>query len=894
MHLRTLRISALLLLGIFILLLLQFFPASYDSRLSEAEVFLKDWNLPEAVTHLRLLASDYPDSVSVRRMFAEGLLRRGEIKDARREYEHLVGSDTTNRISNMLSLALSLYYLGDLQSSDSIAREALESLSDGQNHILLAKGYYIIGRVLFDRASYDSALQFQRKSLDHALLSESLQEEADALRQIGVLYWYAGKTDSAHQVFYDSALSLYRRINDRIGEATTLNNIGLATGGVEYCLQAFAIRKQIGDQIGLADSYYFVTSPLPGGYWNDLDYAFRIKSLRLSTQIGYAWGKDVAARAVDQMVFFSFDSLRFTPGSTDTTGTFGESMIHRLQTRSVDLARQQKWREATFMRERIVFLCDSMGYAQGLGMALAQYADALSMTGNHDLAEKTALRLKTVWVESPSADAVLAKVYHGAGRFRKAIPILQGLVDHYDELYRAVMSQRSLTSSLGGGRLLYARLSLYEMLIDCLTRVNDVSPAFIAMEQVRSIPIGYGISGGREDLAQRYYDALNAIESGDPSADALVKQFADAYSSSRDEGSHVTTSSRLFEERRVVNLGDVQRQLQAGEVVLEYFLGIRNAYVCVIVCDDATLLRLEASIRDLNSAARAFPELILRGKTAPGDSLWKGPASFLYSLLLQPASTVIQEGQHLIISPHGLLHGVPFAALVDENRRLVVNRFAISMVRTAGEIVVRREEPRHPDAIAFVPDRATLEFAEKEAGSIPSKLFNRTILLDGQATTREFLERSPEADLIHIAAHGSANRLQPFFSQLQLWDGPLELHQILQEQFSARLVVLSACESGYGAGMLGDVSYGHVIVSFPNAFLSAGASCVLAPLWIVEDQSTAILMSLFYSSLVSLQTEHGPHSRSTYPEALAMAQRQFIGQSAAPHPFYWAGFQINS
>ena len=90
------------------------------------------------------------------------------------------------------------------------------------------------------------------------------QLEADALRQIGVLYRYSSKRDSALNQFYNPALQLYREINDKIGEATTLSNIGLIYReqskprlNANYQLQAFAIRKQIGDQLELEDSYYF-------------------------------------------------------------------------------------------------------------------------------------------------------------------------------------------------------------------------------------------------------------------------------------------------------------------------------------------------------------------------------------------------------------------------------------------------------------------------------------------------------------------------------------------------------------------------------------------------------------------------------------------------------------
>jgi len=123
----------------------------------------------------------------------------------------------------------------------------------------------LLGRIAFNNASYDSALRFQTASFGLSREARSLQGQANALRQLGVLAWYGGRLDSALKNFYEPALVLYREINDRIGEATTLSNIGLVYANrldwesqLRYQLLAFDIRKRIGDQVGLADSYYFL------------------------------------------------------------------------------------------------------------------------------------------------------------------------------------------------------------------------------------------------------------------------------------------------------------------------------------------------------------------------------------------------------------------------------------------------------------------------------------------------------------------------------------------------------------------------------------------------------------------------------------------------------------
>jgi CHAT domain-containing protein len=96
--------------------------------------------------------------------------------------------------------------------------------------------------------------------------------------------------------------------------------------------------------------------------------------------------------------------------------------------------------------------------------------------------------------------------------------------------------------------------------------------------------------------------------------------------------------------------------------------------------------------------------------------------------------------------------------------------------------------------------------------------------------------------------------------------------------------------------MLGDITDGHSVVSFPHAFLSAGASAIIAPLWVVEDESTSRLLALFYSHLSGLRTSDGRLASGAYAKALTLAQRQFAqdarSHESKEHPFYWAGFYL--
>ena len=125
-------------------------------------------------------------------------------------------------------------------------------------------------------------------------------------------------------------------------------------------------------------------------------------------------------------------------------------------------------------------------------------------------------------------------------------------------------------------------------------------------------------------------------------------------------------------------------------------------------------------------------------------------------------------------------------------------------------------------------------------------------LLGQQATKQAVLEAMESVSLIHLAAHGDAERgeiaLAPSFripngiprEGLYL----LTTSDISNVQVRAKLVVLSCCHSARGE------IKAEGAVGIARAFLGSGARSVLVSLWALDDSATEQLMSHFYDHLV--------------------------------------------
>jgi CHAT domain-containing protein len=259
-----------------------------------------------------------------------------------------------------------------------------------------------------------------------------------------------------------------------------------------------------------------------------------------------------------------------------------------------------------------------------------------------------------------------------------------------------------------------------------------------------------------------------------------------------------------------------------------------------------------------------------------------------YENLILPIEEELKGFQSLCIVPHNVLHLLPFQALMNGNNQFMVENFSIYYA-PSGSIYLKCLQSSSNTTNKFLGmalgDLEINQFAGLPGTSLEveqiSKLYPEETVKLKEETTESFLKQeASKYNIIHLATHGYFNGNDPMnsfvlFAPSKDDDGELMVREVFGLNLNAKLVTLSACETG-----ITSITQGDEMVGLSRAFIYAGTPSIIVSLWNVSDASTALLMEKFYKNLQS----HSLH------EALTLAQRELIQQYRLP--FYWAPFVL--
>ncbi|MBL8151871.1 MAG: CHAT domain-containing protein, partial [Blastocatellia bacterium] len=308
----------------------------------------------------------------------------------------------------------------------------------------------------------------------------------------------------------------------------------------------------------------------------------------------------------------------------------------------------------------------------------------------------------------------------------------------------------------------------------------------------------------------------------------------------------------------------------------------------------------------------------------------------LYKKLIKPVLEKIGKRERLLISPDGSLNLIPYAALMDERGKYLIEKFNLSYL-TSGRDLLRlqiKTAATEPAIVVADPDYeegegpklAGMQYnplkrlkATAEEGKQVKAMFEGAKLETEKEATEEKIKSIHRPEILHIATHGyfleetkgrSEQRGEETRLLLQQADEKVDVEKVKLENpllrswlffaganrggdsgndgtmtaleaasldlWGTKLVVLSACDTG-----LGEVKSGEGVYGMRRALVLAGSESQMISLWPVSDKATKELMIDYYKRL-KVGEGRGDALRSVQLKMLKDAKRN--------HPFYWASF----
>jgi CHAT domain-containing protein len=298
---------------------------------------------------------------------------------------------------------------------------------------------------------------------------------------------------------------------------------------------------------------------------------------------------------------------------------------------------------------------------------------------------------------------------------------------------------------------------------------------------------------------------------------------------------------------------------------------------------------VDVGVQQMASVATAFRGALQGGS----EALYRRYAHQLYTWLIQPfeqdlAATSVRT---IVFVPDGVLRMIPFAALHD-GQEFLIRKYALAVTPglwltdpqplTRATLQVLAAGVGAPTGPGFsslphvTPELAALQ--RLFPGRVQLLPEFRRVALAAALHQRQF-------GIVHIASHGhfAPDVADSFLVTADAEDNKLTLKRLGElvgrvqfREEPLELLTLSACETALGDD--------RAALGLAGVAIQAGARSVLATLWRVEDEATAVLMAAFYEQL-----QQPGVSRA---QALQQAQLRLLRQPQYADPFFWAPFLL--
>jgi tetratricopeptide (TPR) repeat protein len=758
--------------------------------------------------------------------------------------------------------------MAELDRARTLLQQALQIERSLGDRLAEAVTLSHLSGVHFSRGELAEALRLEKESVQIRRVLKDLRGEATGLNNLGAIYHSVGDPAAATRYVRDS-LERSRSASDAPGEALARNNLGVLledagdlTGAAKEYAESARLREGLGDRRGAA----FSRQNLAG-------------ALRLQR-------KTSEARDSYRQALTAFRETRDPGGEALTLTGLGYLFLQ-----------ERRLPQAAESFQAALRLARSSGMRDAVWRAEAGLAECLDGQGLwQDALEH--IRRSISEIESMCGEL-------GAEEFKSRY--LAGKLDLYEKAVRLlwVHAKRSAGSDAADQSFQFSERAHARSLLDLLAESRadlrrGMDPALKKREALLLARISHLGSNLREARGDPRRPKLQRdLEEAEEDLDLLrveMRRYAPRYA-------EIVYPTPASSSEIRSNL------LRPGEALVEYQLGEKASYGWVLTRDSVDWWELPPRGVIETEVKALLETLKSEGADLGPEPAYRGLARDLGRLLLP--SEMLKPDFRLILVPDGILHYLPFEALVvatgqrsKDKEAFILENHEVVYIPSASSLRYLRRLP--PDAglasarllalgeipqaaaVAGVYPAGPLPFAREEVvrigGLFPA---DHRLLLLGAKANETALKTMDLRDFLyfHFAGHGWFDEEAPWRSGILVApaggeDGLLQMNEIFTLRTGPCLVVLSACQSGFGRFVRGEG-----IVGLTRAFLYAGARGVVVSLWNVNDRSTAELMEAFYR-------EMGAGARPS--SALRRAKLTLLRSALAAHrhPSSWAPFVL--
>ncbi len=780
----------------------------------------------------------------------------------------------------------------------------------GPDHRYVGKIYARMGGVMIRKTENGTAIEYFEKALK-IFLKSRIKNDPDVAEQyngIGRSHGFLLDYESALH-YLNQALNMYRsglgENNDKV--ANCYNNIGLTylnMGNYPKALDYFHRSVSIYETLyhGQHPFMLMFYRNIGDVYHNQEQYALALESYQKAASIGRKLLSEVHPAVAS--CYGDIVALYITMGDSHKALEYVQKSLiaNGIQDQNKDLIKNPSLNG--FMDLELLTRT-----IRNKGLVLyTMYTQTKNMETLYSALDTYRLCDSLLSVVRKSYRSRADKINFG-NRFES---LFENALSGYWDLYQVNRNRISIDSAF-----YYAERSRAAMLSDALAEVNARAMGGIPKELIE-------LEKNLREEQGKYSSALQMAKSkGNEVSDDTDKLFR--------INRKYDSLLQVFEKRypkfyqlkyndKLASPQDIQKTLDAETAWIQYFISGKTAFVFTLTREDFNCVKLE-DIDSLSSLIKSFRSVLdpLNNKTESLVQFRKyiRLGTELYGKVMAKPLTNVSNKKKLIIIPDGQLGYIPFDVLLTEaedtshvdyrNLSYLLNKYSIRYGYSATLLLNNRPVTRNANVkfIAFAPayDNAVeipgkiadaqvrskltgLSWNQQEVRSI-AQYMNGTTFVGEEALERTFKSEVDKYGVIHLAMHALVDDRKPMFSRLaftaskdSLEDGFLNAYELYTMNISAQMVVLSACETGYGK-----LEKGEGIMSLAHGFTYAGCPSVVMSHWVADDQATAQLMELFYRHI---------NQGMTKDEALQQAKIDFIktADGIRQNPAFWAGFVL--